>query len=126
MTEDKVNEEAIRKRITKRYDNRSEFFGHLIAFVVVNGLLWGALQPQNFWYTLSLIFSGLWGMGLAIHFVMFLTNEAKERAIEKAIERERGLRSDQQQERISRLSDDGEIEIVYEDDAPPAKKRKRG
>src|SRR5215213_3374088 len=82
----------IRKRITNRYNNRSEFFSHLVAFLVANGLLWGLLDPQGTWFTVAGIFSGLWGMGLVIHFIQYLMKEAQERAIEREIDRERAWR----------------------------------
>src|SRR3954462_8817047 len=82
----------IRKRITNRYNNRSEFFSHLVAFLVANGILWGVLSPQGTWFTVAGIFTGLWGMGLVIHFIQYWMKEAQERAIEKEIEREREWR----------------------------------
>lgn len=122
---DDINEKEIRNRITTRYNNRSEFFGHLIAFVVFNLLLWFGLQPQDGWHTVATIFTALWGMGIAIHFVQFITTEARERAIEQAIERERQWRGVHNDDRLSRLTDDGEIEVVYEQELPQ-RKRKRG
>src|SRR5574342_579499 len=86
-------EKEIRQRITRRYNNRSEFFGHLVAFLVFNAILWGVLHPTDLGYTIASLFSGLWGLGLAIHFVQFVMKEAQENAIEKAIEREREWRS---------------------------------
>ena len=61
--------EEIRKRITNKYNNRGKFFSHLVAFVVANGILWGVLQPGGTWFTIAGIFSGLWFMGLVIHFI---------------------------------------------------------
>ena len=123
----------IRKRITNRYNNRAEFFSHLVAFLVVNGLIWLLLDPHDTWFTVAGVFSGLWGMGLVIHFIQYLMKEAQERAIEKEIERERAWRrgSDALQEgEIKRkrdrltLNHDGELmEIVEEDDAPVRRRR---
>ena len=81
--------EEIRKRITNRYNNRAEFFSHLVAFLVANGLIWGLFDPSGTWFTVAGIFTGLWGMGLVIHFIQYVMKEAQERAIEREIERER-------------------------------------
>jgi hypothetical protein len=122
----------IRKRITNRYNNRSEFYSHLVAFLVANGILWGLLSPQGTWFTVAGIFSGLWGMGLVIHFIQYWMKEAQERAIEKEIERERAWRrgSDELQEgEIKRkrdrltLNHDGELMEIVEDDAPVNRRR---
>ncbi|MBI1281661.1 MAG: hypothetical protein GC179_26280 [Anaerolineaceae bacterium] len=122
----------IRKRITNRYNNRAEFFSHLVAFLVVNGLFWSLLQPQGTWFTVVGIISGLWGMGLAIHFIQYLMKEAQERAIEREIERERAWRrgsSEMQDPEIKHkrdrltLSHDGELMEIVEDDAPVNRRR---
>ncbi|MEP6984632.1 MAG: 2TM domain-containing protein [Chloroflexota bacterium] len=123
----------IRKRITNRYNNRAEFFSHLVAFLVVNGLIWLLLDPQGTWFTVAGVFSGLWGMGLVIHFIQYLMKEAQERAIEKEIERERAWRRNipemaegeikRKRDRLT-LNHDGELmEIVEEDDAPVRRRR---
>lgn len=119
MTE--PNYDEIRKRITKRYENRAEFFIHLVSFVIINALLWSELVFRRGWLMTG--FTGLWFIGLVAHFINFLTYEARERAIERAIERERGWMSDSgsspklKRDSYARLSDDGElVEIVDADD----------
>jgi len=122
----------IRKRITNRYNNRSEFFSHLVAFLVANGILWGVLSPQGTWYTIAGIFTGLWFMGLVIHFIQYWMKEAQERAIEKEIEREREWRrgaGEMEEGEIKRkrdrltLNHDGELMEIVEDDAPVNRRR---
>jgi len=122
----------IRKRITNRYNNRSEFFSHLVAFLVANGILWGVLSPQGTWYTVAGIFTGLWFMGLVIHFIQYWMKEAQERAIEKEIEREREWRrgaGEMEEGEIKRkrdrltLNHDGELMEIVEDDAPVNRRR---
>lgn len=122
----------IRKRITNRYNNRAEFFSHLVAFVVTNGLLWFLLQPGGTWFTIAAIFSGLWGMGLVIHLVQYLMKEAQERAIEREIERERAWRRGngelqvgeikRKRDRLT-LNHDGELMEIVEDDSPASRRR---
>jgi hypothetical protein len=124
--------EEIRKRITNRYNNRAEFFSHLVAFVVANAVIWGLLDPQGTWFTVVGIFSGLWFMGLVIHFIQYMMKEAQERAIEKEIERERAWRRgsvELQEGEIKRkrdrltLNHDGELMEIVEDDAPVNRRR---
>ena len=122
----------IRKRITNRYNNRAEFYSHLVAYLIVNGIIWILLQPEGTWFTLAAIFSGLWGMGLVIHLIQYVMKEAQERAIEKEIERERAWRrntGDMQEGEIKRkrdrltLNHDGELMEIVEDDAPVNRRR---
>jgi hypothetical protein len=122
----------IRKRITNRYNNRAEFFSHLVAFGVVNGILWLLLQPEGTWFTIAGIFSGLWFMGLVIHFIQYLMKEAQERAIEREIQREREWRLGtreildgeikRKRDRLT-LNHDGELMEIVEDEAPPSRRR---
>jgi hypothetical protein len=115
----------IRKRITKRYAMRGEFYGHLVSFLIFNGVIWYA------WVTtdpevampgiLLVIFTALWFMGLASHTVSYLLGEAREHAIEKAIERERAYRSGiliekPKRDLRARLTEDGELIEAIEDD----------
>ena len=122
----------IRKRITNRYNNRAEFYSHLVAYLIVNGIIWILLQPEGTWFTLMAIFSGLWGMGLVIHFIQYVMKEAQERAIEKEIERERAWRRNMgeiQEGEIKRkrdrltLNHDGELMEIVDDDAPVNRRR---
>jgi 2TM domain len=126
MAKEPNYEREIRQRITKRYENRSEFYGHLVGYLVFNGVLWGVFHPSGTGYTISLLISGLWGMGLAIHFIQFVMKEARENAIEKAIERERQWRSTynppeadmkRKRDRLTGLTDDGELYEIVEDDS---------
>jgi hypothetical protein len=116
----------IRQRITKRYENRTEFFGHLVGFLVINGLIWsGALGG---WPVLNCI-SAAWFLGLAMHFVNFVMAEARERAIERAIQEARTWTSSEKPKRDPRvyLTEDGELEEITDDDdvEPPSQQRHR-
>lgn len=124
--------EEIRTRITRRYNNRSEFLSHLVAFIVINGIVWGILDPGGLFFTIAAVGLGLWGMGLVIHAVQFVMKEAQENAIEKAIERERAWRRNggdlsdgeikRKRERLT-LNHDGELMDIVEDDMPVSKRR---
>ena len=122
----------IRKRITHRYNIRSEFYSHLVAFLVANGVIWRLIIPQGTGITVAGIFSGLWFMGLVIHFIQYLMKEAQERAIEKAIERERAWQRNtgemqegdmkRKRDRLT-LKHDGELMEIVEDDVPLSRRR---
>jgi hypothetical protein len=114
------NYDEIRRRITKRYENRAEFFIHLVTFVIINALLWSELVFRRGW--LLTAFTALWFIGLVAHFINFLMSEARERAIELAIEREHYWGSNSgdgrklKRDSYTRLSDDGELIDVVDDD----------
>ena len=126
-----ANYDEIRRRIKRKYDNRVEFFSHIVAFLGVNLVLWGVLQPQNGWYTLSMIGMGGWFVGVLCHVVVFWGKEMQEREIERAIEREYDLRGHQppeadvkrKRDRL-RLTADGELlDVVDEDEERVSRKR---
>lgn len=121
--------DEIRRRIKKRYDNRVEFISHIVSFLGANLVLWGVLQPQYGWYTLASLAMGGWFIGVLCHAVVFWGKEAQERAIERAIEREREFRSQNpeayikpKRDRLS-LTADGELLDVIDEDESLAKKR---
>jgi hypothetical protein len=122
--------EDIRARVNARYVSRTMFAGHLVAFLVTtmiivlfarSGMLLGL--PDN------LINYGIaaWFIGICIHTVNWLLTEMRERAIQKELERfglrsyeryflEKQKRDNNQQERLVRLTNDGEIVDYYDDD----------
>ena len=58
--------DEIRRRVKRKYDNRVEFISHLVAFLGANLVLWGVLQPQQAWATLSSIAMGGWCMPIPV------------------------------------------------------------
>lgn len=117
--------QEIRRRIEKRYDNRSGFYIHLAVFLIVNLGIWIAwlftdpLARMN--PVLPLLVTLGWGAGFIAHMIDFIMAEARENAIEKAIERERGWLMEDADARkrkrgAARLSSDGEILDIIEDD----------
>ena len=97
MSDETSYEKEIRRRITKRYENRTQFFAHLAGFIVFNAVIWFGLNPQGLGLAVMTIVTGGWALGMTIHFVNFIMTESRERAIEKAIERERQWRGVVQQ-----------------------------
>lgn len=116
----------IRQQVQERYEARSQFLGHAVAFFVVVTFAY----PTVFGRSFPSLFLGLWSLGLSIHAVNWVLYELRERAIQREFNRimeQRGgkVKLDQ---RLVRLSNDGEL-IELEDDAPfeenvPARRRR--
>lgn len=124
MTPEEAHLAAIRKSIKRRYAARTEFFSHLIPFVIINGLIWLSWMMTPSWLRMSigplLIFSGLWLSGLLVHMVQMLGKEAEEKAFmdEVNAERETRTRYDKPYNaQLYRLTDEGELESEGEDEA---------
>jgi hypothetical protein len=109
-------EAEIRRRIEKRFKQRSEYFSHLAAFVPINTIGW-LIFPQwnNIFSIICAGISVMWTIAFIIDTVQFIMSELQERTIQREIERERMLRygvgeiSDKTKNRLMRLTDDGEI-----------------
>jgi serine/threonine protein kinase len=136
-------EETIRRRVEKRFKKREELRGHIISYVMVNLMLWGiwafnAGFPANFegfdggmpwplWVTLG------WGIGLIANILEYNgkygSGAAKREAeIQAEIDRAREqslMYEKPKREPRMRLTDDGEIETVPDDEISQAAKRKR-
>ena len=114
----------IRKRITERYNNRIGFFSHLVAFLVSNGfgwLLWLATPSptrSGILGVVLLLVSIGWLIGISIHAIIYLMMEARERAIERAIQEERAWTNGEKPKRDPRvhLTEDGELEEIADED----------
>ena len=130
------NYDEIRQRITNRYNNRMGFYSHLIAFLVINAAAWGLwlgtpIESRSGILSVLLLISSVgWLVGMAIHTLIYAMTEARDRAIERAIDEERAWNSGEKPKRDPRvrLTLDGELEAVAEDDEieyAPAPERKR-
>jgi hypothetical protein len=122
----------IRVRVNSRYASRANFAGHLVAFlataaITVTFAVLGIVPGFFTW--LAPFFLAAWFIGISIHAVNWLLTELRERAIQKELERagigyytrmlyERGMLEKQKRdgERLVRLTDDGEIVDLYEDE----------
>jgi hypothetical protein len=112
----------MRERAEKRVKNRQEFVSHLIIFLMINGMLWFIyLSTHPGVFAWPLIITLGWGAGLVSHAMAVYRDSnagqrARERAIQREMEREMALMGediDVKPKRSARLSDDGEI--VYDD-----------
>ncbi len=121
----------IRRRVEKPIKKRVEFFEHAAVYLMINTMLWmiyifgsnlpdiGALMTE-IPFPWPLIVSLGWGVGLAINFAEMLSTAGRERAVQRAIEREySGKRkndeydlddvADSRPVRRVRLTEDGEL-----------------
>jgi hypothetical protein len=133
------SDEEIRRRVEKRIKERNEFYIHLAVYIIANIMLWimwgftsdlfSAILSGGGWDYNGLpwpIFPTMgWGIGIVAHGLTVYFNspgriEARERTIQREIERERQrLASDDyyekpKRDRHVRLTDDGEL-IEIED-----------
>ena len=115
----------IRRRITDRYNNRIGFYSHFVAFLLSNGFGWMLWlgTPENVRSgvlgVLLLLVSVGWLIGMSIHAIIYLMMEARERAIERAIQEERAWTNGEKPKRDPhmRLTEDGGLEEIDDDDA---------
>jgi hypothetical protein len=115
----------IRKRISKRYQQRADLFGQLGAFLIVMGVIWLWLQPDGgmgWWFSVFITVG--WLIALVIQGVEWWVSELKETAIQREFDRvmaQRGwseagfkrkndfLDEDVFSERLVMLDDEGEL-----------------
>ncbi len=108
----------IRKRIEKRYKMRQELYIHIASYVVANVVFWIMFHATwVLWITFG------WGIGIVSHIIDYYSKygggaERKEAEIQREIERERerlGYEKPKNDSHV-RLTDDGELEEVPEDE----------
>lgn len=125
MSEDQNDYREIRKRVERLYDARKDIFIHTAVFVIINLLMWAVWAftdlKIHFPMVWPLLVSGGWGAGYIAHLIDYLMKEAKEKAVQREIERERAWRAgtlDEKPKRDqrARLTEDGELEIITADE----------
>jgi hypothetical protein len=143
-----IDEARLRKTVEKRIKTRKEFYQHLVAYLLVNVLMWGIWRLATSGGNLDgfdgtpwpLLVTGFWGVGLALHFFEMLRQNRggslnKELQLEREINAEREklrrqgftVADDQAGEKPKRhasISDDGELEYADDREQPPAEKPK--
>jgi hypothetical protein len=130
---------TIRHRMTRPLNQRKELSMHALVYFMVNltfWLLWLSTSSLRTGFPLPLLFSGAWGLGLTAHVIEVLFNTRRDGLIDREIERERermerevGMsRKRKNDERVLRLSDDGEL-FEFDDDEDvielPIKRKRR-
>ena len=120
-------DDEIRQRVEKRYKSRQELYIHIASYVVANVVFWFMFrQSWVWWITIG------WGIGVVSHAIDYYSKygggaERKEAEIQREIARERerlGYEKPKNDAHM-RLTDDGEIEEVPEDEDHWAAKPKR-
>jgi len=127
-------EERIRERIEKKYKERAGVIAHAIPYIVVNSVLWLVfLSNPGDGFPWPIFPTFFWGIGMAIHFFSYYNKYGAgaarfEEEIQREIdrERERSLIYEKPKNDVPmRLTDDGELEEIPEDEISRAAKRKR-
>ena len=113
---------------------RSGVIAHAIPYVIVNLVLWSIyFSTDAGGFPWPMFVSFFWGIGMASHFFAYWNKYGggatqREEAIQREIEqeRERSLMYEKpKHDARMRLTDDGELEEVPEDEISLAEKRKR-
>jgi hypothetical protein len=121
-------ENDIRQRIEKRYEKRQDLFKKTAGFVAINLLLWVVFHESwVLWITLFM------GIGVVSNIVDYYNKygsgaERREEAIRREIEQERARIAGYEKPKNDahmRLTDDGELEEVPEDEDHWSEKPKR-
>jgi serine/threonine protein kinase len=143
-----TEEQRIRIRIEKKYKKRQEVLINLTSFILVNIMLWAIWAfsnniPQAITAGIPFdlgfpwpIFPTLgWGIGLVAQYLEYQSKygtgaDRREDAIQREIEREQARRGSLSMEkpkndRRMRLTEDGELEEVPDDEISQAEKQKR-
>lgn len=116
--------DGIRSRVERRYRRRFELAAHAVFYLFIVGGLALLRFPQPYHFLLA----GVWALALALHALQFMFAEFADRAIEREIERERARVYDNdkpKRDRQVRLSDEGELIDVIEDEWDDGDKHKR-
>ncbi len=107
--------DSLRARIERRYRRRYELAAHIVMFLFITvGLLLLRVPP-----TALALLGGVWALVLVVHGLQVVFAETTDRAIERAIEREQGQAGSAEKpkrDRYVRLSDDGEVLDVIDDE----------
>ncbi len=91
MVDGVMSEEQLRELALKRIKKRKDFYGHLVAYVVINSflvLLWYFTSRSHFWPGWVM---GAWGVGLVFNaWDVFGRKEITEADIKAEMDRLRG------------------------------------
>jgi len=120
--------DEIRKRVERRYKKRQELLTHIASYVITNVMLWFFFHDTwVLWVTFG------WGVGVVANIIEYYNKygggaERREAEIQREIEREMarsGSYEKPKNDSRMRLTDDGELEEVIEDDESWVEQSKR-
>jgi len=133
----------VRRRVEKPFKKRAEFFQHFGVYIMINAMVWlifllGSGLPdvgeamQGFPW--PVLVSLGWGMGLVANFFEMVTADGRERAIQRAIDREYSEKRKNNtlgagESLRVRLTADGELTdsmvVEWEDEEKPKRSQRR-
>lgn len=112
-----MNEQEIRARIEKRVSQQAEYIIHLLAYIIVNPMLWLVWLMTSNWllgFPWPLLVTLGWTLGLIAHTV----DVFKGRLVDYLTDRElRKLAGYAKPKRLNTLVNDGEL-AVWEEEEP--------
>lgn len=120
--------DEIRRRVEQRYKKKQELIVHIVSYVLTNIAFWIFFNGASWvaWVTFG------WGIGVVANIFEYYNKygggvERREAEIQREIEREKerlGLYEKPKNDMQVRLSDDGELEEIVEDDYLSEKQRR--
>jgi cytochrome b561 len=87
-TTTEIRDDELRQQAIKRLEKRSEFWGHLAVYLVVNALIvtvWFLVSDGGFFWPLFPLFG--WGIGLLFHAVDAFRRPYSEERIRREMDR---------------------------------------
>ena len=122
--------DEIRRRVEQRYKKKQELIIHIVSYVLTNIAFWIFFNGASWvaWVTFG------WGIGVVANIFEYYNKygggvERREAEIQREIEREKerlGLYEKPKNDVQVRLSDDGELEEIVEEDDYLSEKQRRG
>ncbi|MEZ4669334.1 MAG: 2TM domain-containing protein [Anaerolineae bacterium] len=128
------NYDEIRQRVEKRFKKRQEFITHFLAFVLGNIMVWTIYGLVGGGFPWPIFVTVGWAIGLVGHGYYYINDygagaQRREAEIQREIERERERSLAYEKPKRDphfRLTDNGEIEEIYDDTTSMSETRKRG
>ena len=126
------NYDDIRKRVEKRFKERQELITHVLAFVMGNLMVWTIYGVVGGGFPWPIFVTVGWLFGIVGHSFYYMSKygswaQRREAEVQREIERERerslAYEKPKRDPRM-RLTDDGEIEEVVDEETSQAEKRK--
>ena len=110
----------IKRRVDKLFAARTQYFGHLIAFLAAMLFAWGfVIWFSSVPFSLLMLITCIWGMGIGIHTVNWIMFEMREKVLRSELEKAGYYDRETaklKRDRMVQLSDDGEIIDFYGDE----------
>lgn len=105
-------ESDIRRKLEEKYEERLGLIVHLVAYLIVNLMLWAIYLLGAGAFPWPLFVTGGWGIGLISHFLSYHNEhgagaEKREAAIEAEVERKH---------RLARMRETADRDSVYDTD----------